>query len=56
MPKTTSPQSAKMYHTLAKVYDSFADIFKDGIANDESSDKLSKEASHARRAFEEVSL
>lgn len=44
LPKTLSQQATKQYHAICKAYDGFAEVFKDGILNEESDQRLIAEA------------
>lgn len=44
LPKTLSQQARKQYSAICKAYDGLAEVFKDGILNDESDQRLIAEA------------
>ena len=44
LPKTVSPAATKQYKALCRAYDGLADVFKDGIINEESNQRLIAEA------------
>ncbi|KAL9073850.1 MAG: hypothetical protein Q9161_002682 [Pseudevernia consocians] len=44
LPKTISQQASKQYHAICKAYDGLAEVFKDGILNEESDQRLIAEA------------
>ena len=44
LPKTITQHATKQYHAICKAYDGLADVFKDGISNEESDQRLIAEA------------
>ena len=54
MPKTTNGQAAKIYRSLAKAYDSLADVFKDGISNETAANKLRAEVDAGQAIWQDV--
>lgn len=44
LPKTLSQQAIKQYHATSKAYEGLADVFKEGILNEESVQRLIEEA------------
>ena len=55
LPKTISLQASKQYHAICKAYDGLADIFKDGILNEESDQRLVAEATAGEAWWTSVS-
>lgn len=53
LPKTTNSQAAKMFQALAKPYTALAEIFKEGVANEESSARLIAEAQTGHKWWSE---
>ena len=55
LPKTLSQQATKQYHATCKAYDGLADVFKDGILNEESDQRLIEEATAGEAWWDPVS-
>ena len=55
LPKTISPSATKQYHALCRAYDGLADVFKDGITDEESNQRLIAEARAGEAWWAQVS-
>ena len=55
LPKTLSQQATKQYHATSKAYDGLADVFKDGILNEESVQRLIEEVTAGEGWWDPVS-
>lgn len=49
MPRTTNPQAARLYRSIAKPYDVIAEVFKDGDIN-----RLRQEFEAGKKVWQDV--
>ena len=56
MPKTVNGQAAKLYRILAKAYENISDVFKDGITQETTADRLRAEIEAGRAIWQDVCL